>query len=320
MNNLLQVKNLKIFFPIRGGLINRVRGYVYAVNDISFTLKRGETLGVVGESGCGKTTLARGILRLIEPTDGEIIFEGKNLCHLNTREMRSIRKDMQIIFQDPYASLNPRMTVEQIIGEFLKVHNIGNKTERRDRVADLIEKVGLSPDQRSKFPAEFSGGQRQRIGIARALVTNPKLIIGDEPVSSLDVSIKAQIINLLEKLKGEFNLSYIIISHDLSMVEHMSDRVGVIYLGRIMEIAESFDIYENPLHPYTRALMLATPQPNPRLKRNKIILLGDISSAIKLPSGCFFGPRCPERKGMCEEVKPELRNVGNDHYVACHFI
>jgi len=320
MNELLEVKNLRKFFPLKGGLLHRVQGYVHAVNDVSFTVKRGETFGVVGESGCGKTTMARAMLRLIEPTDGEVIFEGRDLCQLSPREMRSIRKDLQIIFQDPFASLNPRMTVERIIGEALEEHNLAHGSEEKERVSDIIQKVGLRQEHKLKYPVEFSGGQRQRIGIARALVLNPKLVIGDEPVSALDVSIRAQILNLLERLKEEFDLAYIIISHDLSMVEHMSDRVGVMYLGKMMEIAASFDLYNNPRHPYTRALLAATPVPNPKARKDKIILEGDVPSPINLPPGCLFHPRCSHRQRICEELSPQLRDVGNEHLVACHNI
>jgi len=320
MNELLHVRHLKKFFPLRGGFLNRVKGYVHAVNDVGFTVKKGETFGIVGESGCGKTTLARAILRLIEPTDGEILFEGKDLCHLDPEEMRSMRREMQIIFQDPFASLNPRMTIEYIIREPLEAHTIVSGAEKRELVADIIEKVGLRQDQKSKYPVEFSGGQRQRVGIARALVMNPKLVIGDEPVSALDVSIRAQIINLLEKLKEDFDLSYIIISHDLTMVEHISGRVGVMYLGKMVEIASCFDLYENPLHPYTKALLSATPLPNPRLKKERFILEGDVPSPINLPPGCFFHPRCPVRKSICTEVYPDLVDVGDEHLVACHGI
>jgi oligopeptide/dipeptide ABC transporter ATP-binding protein len=320
MNEILQIRHLKKFFPLRGGFLNRVKGYVHAVNDVSFTVKKGETFGIVGESGCGKTTLARAILRLIEPTDGEILFEGKDLCHLDPEEMRSMRREMQIIFQDPFASLNPRMTIEYIISEPLKAHDIVSGQEKRERVADIIEKVGLRLDQKSKYPVEFSGGQRQRVGIARALVMNPKLVIGDEPVSALDVSIRAQIINLLEKLKEDFDLSYIIISHDLTMVQHISGRVGVMYLGRMVEIAACFDLYENPLHPYTKALLSATPLPNPRLKKKRFILEGDVPSPINLPPGCFFHPRCPVKKNICVETYPDLIDVGSEHFVACHCI
>jgi oligopeptide/dipeptide ABC transporter ATP-binding protein len=320
MDDLLQVKNLRKFFSIKGGFLNRTKGYVHALNDVSFAIKRGETLGIVGESGCGKTTLIRTILRLIEPTDGEIIFEGENISKLNSEEMRNIRRDMQIIFQDPFASLNPRMNIKRIIGENLKAHRLCKAAEYNDRISEVVERVGLRKDQLSKYPLEFSGGQRQRIGIARALVTNPKLVFGDEPVSALDVSIRAQIINLLQKLKDSFNLSYIIISHDLNMVEHISDRVGVMYLGKIVEMASSFDLYENPLHPYTRALLSATPIPNPRLKRKKFIVEGDVPSPTNLPDGCFFRPRCTEKIRICREVYPNLRDSGDQHFVACHAV
>jgi oligopeptide/dipeptide ABC transporter ATP-binding protein len=317
MNDLLEVKHLRKLFPIREGLLNRIKGYVHAVNDVSFTVKRGETFGIVGESGCGKTTLIRSILRLVEPTEGEILFEGKDVSRLSPEEMRLLRKDMQLIFQDPFASLNPRMTVEQIIGECLKAHKLGKGSERKARVADIIEKVGLRPDQMARYPLEFSGGQRQRIGIARALVLNPKLVVGDEPLSALDVSIRAQIINLLEKLKEDLDLSYIIISHDLTMVEHISDHVGVMYLGKMVEIAESSDLYEDPLHPYTKALLLATPISNPRLKKSRAILQDDVPSPIHLPTGCFFHPRCSQKKRICEEEAPKLVDYGDGHFVAC---
>lgn len=320
MAELLQVKHLKKFFPIRGGLLNRIIKFVYAVNDVSFVVIHGKTFGVVGESGCGKTTMARAILRLVEPTSGEILFNGNNLCHLNSKEMREIRKQIQIIFQDPYASLNPRMTVEQILSEPLEQHGIAKGVEKRDRVAHIIEKVGLRQDQKPMYPVDFSGGQRQRIGIARALIMNPKLVIGDEPVSALDVSIRAQILNLLEKLKEEFDLSYIIISHDLTMIKHICDCVGVMYLGKMIEIADSNDLYKNPMHPYTKALLSATPTPNPKIKTNRIILEGDVPSPTNLPPGCFFQPRCFSREAICKEVFPDLKNVGNDHLVACHVI
>lgn len=320
MDDLLQVKRLRKLFPIREGLLSRIKGYIHAVNDVSFTVKRGETFGVVGESGCGKTTMARTILRLIEPTGGEVIFEGKDLSRLDPEPMRVARKDLQIVFQDPFASLNPRMTVERILSESLRAHEALQGAELRERIVEIIEKVGLRKDHLFKYPLEFSGGQRQRIGIARALVTNPKMVIGDEPVSALDVSIRAQIINLLEKLKEDLDLSYIIISHDLNMVEHISDRVGVMYLGRMVEIAASADLYDDPLHPYTKALLSATPIPNPRLKKPRIIIEGDVSSPVNLPEGCFFHPRCFQKMDRCREVYPELRDIGREHFVACHRI
>ena len=320
MDKLLQVKNLKKHFPIRGGILNRVKGYVHALNDVSFTVKNGETFGLVGESGCGKTTLARAILRLIDPTEGQVIFGGKDILTLRGNELRSIRRDMQIIFQDPYSSLNPRMTVEQIIRETLDAHNVGTALEKRKKIEAIVERVGLRQDQISKYPLEFSGGQRQRIGIARSLVLNPKLVIGDEPVSALDVSIRAQILNLLDELKNDFNLSYIIISHDLNVVQHISTRIGVMYLGKMVEIADCEELYEHPLHPYTKALLSATPTPNPRLKKDRIVLEGDVSSPIDLPNGCFFHPRCIYKNSICREQAPSLKNAGDEHFVACHII
>lgn len=321
-NDLLVVKNLKKYFPIKGGILSKTIGYVYAVDDISFTLSRGETLGLVGESGCGKSTTGRVILRLIEPTAGEAWFEGVNIFSLGKNELRKLRRDMQIIFQDPYASLNPRMTVEKIVGEPLKIHKIAKGSELRDRVASLLHKVGLRPEHLKRYPHEFSGGQRQRIGIARALALNPKLIIADEPVSALDVSIQAQVINLLQDLQEEFGLTYLLIAHDLRMVEYISDRVAVMYLGKIVEIAKSEEIYKNPLHPYTQALLSAIPIPDPRKKKERIILSGDVPSPINPPSGCHFHTRCPLYAQLkapeCVKIEPKLENK-NGHPSACHF-
>jgi oligopeptide/dipeptide ABC transporter ATP-binding protein len=316
---LLEVKNLKKYFPIKGGIFSKLIGYVYAVDGVSFYLNKGESLGLVGESGCGKSTTARAILRLIEPTEGEILFEGKDICGIDHKEMRSIRRDMQIVFQDPYASLDPRRTVEQIIGEPLDVFHISSKKERRERVAYLLEKVGLSPEHARRYPHEFSGGQRQRIGIARALALNPKLIIGDEPVSALDVSIQAQVINLLEDIQKEFKLSYIIIAHDLAVVEHICDRIAVMYLGRIVELARDKELYTSPVHPYTIALLSAIPVPDPNISKKRIIVEGDVPSPIHPPSGCHFHTRCPRRKKECETTIPKLTEIGEDHFVACHF-
>jgi len=315
---LLEVKDLKKYFPIKGGIFSKAIGYVYAVDGVSFYLNEGESLGLVGESGCGKSTTARAILRLIEPTEGEILFQGKDICKLNPTEMRSVRRDMQIVFQDPYASLDPRRTVEQIIGEPLNVFRISTKKERRDRIAYLLQKVGLSPDHARRYPHEFSGGQRQRIGIARALALNPKLIIGDEPVSALDVSIQAQVINLLEDIQKEFNLSYMIIAHDLAVVEHVCDRIAVMYLGRIVELAKDRELYTSPLHPYTVALLSAIPVPDPNITKKRIILEGDVPSPMRPPSGCHFHTRCPQKNEECKTTVPQLTDIGDGHYVACH--
>jgi len=316
---LLEVKNLKKHFPIKGGILSKTIGHVLAVDGISFTLQAGETMGLVGESGCGKSTAARAILRLIEPTGGEVSFEGQDILKLPKKPMRALRRQMQIIFQDPYASLNPRMTVGSIVGEPLEIHKIARGRQKEEMVASILEKVGLRPEHMRRYPHEFSGGQRQRIGIARALALNPKLIIGDEPVSALDVSIQAQVINLLEDLQKEFNLTYLIIAHDLSVVEHISNRVAVMYLGKIVELATDRELYTNPSHPYTEALLSAVPRPDPTIKKQRIILPGDVPSPINPPAGCRFHTRCLYKKEQCERIEPELKDIGGGHYVACHF-
>ncbi len=314
---LLEVNNLVKFFPIRGGLLSRVVANVKAVNDVSFKVGKGEVLGLVGESGSGKTTAGRAILRLIEPTSGEIKFDGVDIVKLNKNEMREYRKRMQIIFQDPFASLNPRMTVGDIIGEALQIHNLASGQARTDRVADLLKRVGLSPDHMRRYPHEFSGGQRQRIGIARALAVNPQFIVADEPVSALDVSIQAQVVNLLEDLQRDLGLTLLFIAHDLAVVEYICDRVVVMYLGKIMEIATSKELYTSPKHPYTEALLSAAPIPDPTIKRERILLEGDIPSPINPPSGCVFRTRCRYAIEECKHTVPELKEVAPGHFKAC---
>ena len=317
---LLRVDNLVKRFPVKGGILRRTVDEVHAVSGVSFTLGRAETLGLVGESGCGKSTTARLVLRLIEPTSGAVWFEGRNVTALDQRQLLGLRRDMQIIFQDPFASLNPRMSVGAIIGEALIIHGLAkSQREREDRVVELLETVGLRADHMRRFPHEFSGGQRQRIGIARALAVSPKLIICDEPVSALDVSIQAQVLNLLEELQEKFGLSYLFIAHDLSVVEHISHRVAVMYLGRIVEIASSYALYSAPLHPYTEALLSAVPIPDPTLKRTRIRLEGDPPSPLRPPSGCAFHTRCPiAKKEVCSAEVPALREARPGHWVACH--
>jgi oligopeptide transport system ATP-binding protein len=316
---LLQVRDLKKHFEIKRGFLWGEPARVHAVDGVSFDLFRGETLGLVGESGCGKSTTGRLILRLIEPTAGEVIFEKTRVYQAGKSEMRALRQRMQIIFQDPYSSLNPRMTVEQIVGEGIVIHKLARtRAERRERVADLLQKVGLSPEQMHRYPHEFSGGQRQRVGIARALAVNPRLIIADEPISALDVSIQAQVINLLEDLQQQFDLTYLFIAHDLRVVEHISDRVAVMYLGKIVELADSEALYRKPLHPYTEALLSAIPIPDPATKRQRIILEGDPPSPIHPPPGCPFHTRCHKRFQRCDSELPVLREVAPRHWVACH--
>ncbi|MDI3547942.1 MAG: peptide/nickel transport system ATP-binding protein [Halanaerobiales bacterium] len=318
---LLEVNNLKKYFPVKAGVFRKTVGYVKAVDDISFYIKEGETLGLVGESGCGKSTTGATILRLEEATAGEVKFEGKDILSLNRRELREMRKEMQIIFQDPYASLNPRMTVADIVGEPLDIHNLArNKKERNEKVRELLGSVGLTAEQMNRYPHEFSGGQRQRIGIARALAVEPKLIIADEPVSALDVSIQAQVINILQDLQEEFGLTYLFIAHDLSVVKHISDRVAVMYLGKIVEMTDKRDLYNNPLHPYTQSLLSAIPIPDPTFKKERIILEGDVPSPVNPPAGCRFHPRCPKAMDICSQKEPEFKDYGNGHYAACHLL
>ena len=316
--HLIEVKDLTMYFPVRRGLFSRTVNYVRAVDGVSFHLNEGETLGLVGESGCGKTTVGRCLLRLIEPTAGQVYYRGRDTLKLTRAEMRRLRSELQIIFQDPYSSLNPRMNVSQIISEPLHNYEKLSRSEMKARVDFLMEKVGLLPEQRRRYPHEFSGGQRQRIGIARALAMNPKLIVCDEPVSALDVSIQAQVINLLIQLQEEMGLSFIFIAHDLSVVEHCSDRVAVMYLGRIVEMTTDQKLYQNPQHPYTQALLSAVPIPDPATKKKRIVLKGDVPSPLNPPSGCTFHTRCPEHDRICEKSVPEFKDLGDGHWVACH--
>ncbi|RYZ71855.1 MAG: dipeptide ABC transporter ATP-binding protein [Proteobacteria bacterium] len=322
---LLSVRNLVKRFPIHGGILNREVASVKAVSDVSFDIRRGETLGLVGESGCGKSTLGRSILRLIEPTSGQIYYKGIDITNIGPSEMRALRRQMQIIFQDPYASLNPRMTVEQILGEPLDIHGlVKSKDERRKRIVKLLDLVGLRREAISRYPHEFSGGQRQRICIARALAVEPEFIVCDEPVSALDVSIQAQIVNLMQDLQKELGLTYLFIAHDLKVVEHISNRVAVMYLGKMVEIADSEELYQNPRHPYTRALLSAIPLPDPDYRKERIILRGDVPSPINPPTGCYFHPRCPKAQENCKTVWPTLSeapsNVPTQHLGACFYM
>ena len=319
--NLLEVKNLKKYFPVKAGVFKRTVAHVKAVDDISFAVEEGETLGLVGESGCGKSTTGRTILRLLEATAGEVIFEGKNVMELDKKEMRAIRRDMQIIFQDPYASLNPRMTVADIVGEPLDIHNLAkNKKERNEKVREILENVGLGEEYMNRYPHEFSGGQRQRIGVARALAVDPKLIIADEPVSALDVSVQAQVVNLLQDLQKEYGLTYLFIAHDLSVVKHISDRVAVMYLGKLVELTDKKELFDNPMHPYTQSLLSAIPEADPKKKKDRIILEGDVPSPVDPPSGCRFHPRCPKAFEPCPVKEPEFKEYGEGHFAACHLL
>ncbi|WP_209121784.1 ABC transporter ATP-binding protein [Alkalihalobacillus sp. BA299] len=315
---ILQVDHLKQYFPIKTNSIFKPKTYVKAVDDVSFQLYEGETLSIVGESGCGKSTTGRAILRLDEPTGGIVQYSGKNILELNKKELRKLRGDLQVIFQDPFASLNPRQTVKQILNEAMAIQDVVDKSHRLDRMLELLGYVGLPPESLDRYPHEFSGGQRQRIGIARALAVNPKLIICDEAVSALDVSIQAQILNLLKKLQKQFQLTFLFISHDLSVVRHISDRVMVMYLGKVVEIAEKKSLFDSPLHPYTKALLSSIPVPNPALKRDRVILKGDVPSPIDPPSGCRFHTRCPFATDICKQKEPALREIERNHFVSCH--
>ncbi|MGD9560970.1 MAG: ABC transporter ATP-binding protein [Pyrinomonadaceae bacterium] len=311
-SELVEVRQLVKYFPIENS-----DDVVRAVDDVSFSIRHGETLGLVGESGCGKSTVGRCLIRLHEPTSGQVLFEGRDITHLSHSEMQAMRREMQIIFQDPYASLNPRHSILSIVSEPLKIHRIGKKQEQKERVGDLLAKVGLDPKYMDRYPHEFSGGQRQRIGIARALALNPKLIICDEPVSALDVSVQAQVVNLLQDLQAEFGLTYLFISHGLAVVEHISNRVAVMYLGKIVEVADSEALYADPLHPYTKALLSAIPVPDPKQKRERIVLKGDVPTPIDPPSGCRFRTRCPIAIEECSRIEPELREIRPGHFAAC---
>jgi peptide/nickel transport system ATP-binding protein len=317
---LLEVRHVKKYFPIRAGVFQREVAHVHAVDDVTFAVRQGETLGLVGESGCGKSTLGRTIVRLLEPTDGDIVFQGTSISHFGTRKLRPLRSEMQMVFQDPYASLNPRKRVGTIVSDPMRIHNLGSRQDQKRRVGEILETVGLSPEHYNRFPHEFSGGQRQRIGIARALALRPRLIVADEPVSALDVSIQSQMLNLLDDLQNEFQLTYIFIAHDLGVVRHVSDRIAVMYLGKIVELSPAEELYSRPIMPYSEALLSAVPIPDPDLaeKRERIVLEGDVPSPIHPPSGCRFHPRCRYATDICKQVEPPLVDYGNDHLAACH--
>jgi peptide/nickel transport system ATP-binding protein/oligopeptide transport system ATP-binding protein len=317
--DLVQINNLVTYFPVRSGLLQRTVAWVQAVDDVSFTIRAGETLGLVGESGCGKTTVGRSILRLVRPTSGSVIFDGKDVLAMGRNELKNIRRDMQIIFQDPYASLDPRVPIGESVMEGLNIHHIGTRHERRDLMIETLRKVGLEDYHARRYPHEFSGGQRQRIGIARALALKPRFIICDEPVSALDVSIQSQVLNILKDLQADFNLTYLFIAHNLSVVEHISERVAVMYLGKIVEVTSRETLFNMPLHPYTQALMSAIPIADPTLKRQRTILKGDVPSPLHPPSGCRFHPRCPVAKENCSVDEPVLREIRPGHQVACHY-
>jgi len=321
-DTILEVKDLVKHFPMGGGFFGQNKQVVHAVNGINFKVRKGETLGIVGESGCGKSTAGRTIIRLYEPTSGQIIFEGQDVTKAEGNDLLNLRRQMHMIFQDPYASLNPRMTVGDIIGEGLDIHKLATGQIRTDRIYELLEVIGLNPEHGNRFPHEFSGGQRQRIGIARALSVKPRLIICDEPISALDVSIQAQIVNMLEELQEKMGLTYLFIAHDLSMVKHISHRIAVMYLGRIIELADSFELYKNPQHPYTQALLSSIPIPDPRVEatRKRIVVQGTVPSPIDPPSGCYFRTRCPHAMAVCAEQVPQLKELGGNHVAACHLL
>ncbi len=318
--SILQLENVKKYFPIRGGVFSRIIGQVKAVDDVSFKIKKGETLGLVGESGCGKSTLGRTILKLLDPSGGRVYYKGNNIFETDKNELRLLRRELQIIFQDPFSSLNPRLNVGEIIGESLEIHGIATGKEKQERVEYMLDVCGLAPHHHRRYPHEFSGGQRQRVGIARALTLNPDFVVADEPISSLDVSIQAQIVNLMEDLQDKFGLTYLFISHDLSMVRHISDNVAVMYLGKVVEICEKKELYQNPLHPYTQALLSAVPVLDPDSKLERIILSGDVPSPADPPPGCNFNPRCRYAEKRCRQEEPELREINSGHFVSCHLV
>ncbi len=316
--DMLVVEDLKKYFPVRAGLLQRVKAWVKAVDGVSFTIREGETFGLVGESGCGKTTVGRTILRLLPPNGGSVFFDGEDVFAMSKREFKGMRRNMQIVFQDPYSSLDPRMPVGEIISEGMMIHGIGTPQERAQTVAELLKTVGMNPYHARRYPHEFSGGQRQRIGIARALALRPRFIVCDEPVSALDVSVQSAVLNLLRGLQGQFGLTYLFIAHNLSVVEHISDRVGVMYLGKMVEVASRETLFRNPMHPYTQALLSAIPMPDPNYKKERIVLTGDVPSPLNPPTGCRFHPRCPRVIDVCKEIDPPFEQKHSDHWVACH--
>ncbi len=317
---IMQLEKIKKYFPIRGGVFSKVVGHIKAVDDVTFKIKKGETLGLVGESGCGKSTLGRTILKLLDPTDGHAYYKGQDIFNTDKHKLRQLRRELQIIFQDPFSSLNPRLNVGEIVGESLEIFGVATGKEKQERVEYILEVCGLAPHHHKRYPHEFSGGQRQRVGIARALTLNPDFVVADEPISSLDVSIQAQIVNLMEELQEKFGLTYLFISHDLSMVQHISDNVAVMYLGKVVEICNKKELYQNPLHPYTQALLSAVPVMDPDSKSERIILKGDVPSPANPPEGCNFSPRCRYAEDICHRDEPELREIDQGHFVSCHLV